>query len=160
MTAKVSRRSLFDAFRAPERSAPAQPADAPGFSLDAFYAGRGAAAAPLPSASLRPGLPAVTTTRVGLGEQRAPGRAAGHAVVIPEGGKVRVRAHTCLALTGSFCSTCSERCPVPGAIVVEAGRPRVDEQVCTGCGVCVGLCPAPINGFDIVLPRREPSRGV
>lgn len=156
---KVSRRSLFDAFRAPATREPAQPAAAPGFSLDAFYAGRGAAA-PLPSAPLRPGLPAVPTTRVGLGAARAPGRAAGHAVVIPEGGRVRVRAHTCLALTGSFCSTCSERCPVPGAIVVEAGRPRVDEDVCTGCGVCVGLCPAPINGFDIVLPRRGPRGDV
>ena len=118
--AKVSRRSLFDAFRAPAPSAHARPAAAPGFSLDAFYARRGDAP-PLPSARLRPGLPAVPTTRVGLGAERAAGRAAGHAVVIPEGGKVRVRAHACLALTGSFCSTCSECCPVPGAIVVQVG---------------------------------------
>jgi len=158
MTAKLSRRSLFDAFRPPE-ARPAPVERAPGFSLDAFYARRGAAEAPPPS-PLRPGLPEVATTRVGLGPRRAPGGGGLHALAIPEGGKVRLRAHACLALTGSFCSTCSERCPVPGAILVEAGRPRVDEQVCTGCGVCVGVCPAPINGFDIVLPRAEVRGGV
>lgn len=157
MTSKVSRRSLFDAFRKPETKE--TPARAGSFSLGAFYARRGAAEAP-PAAPLREGLPEIATTRIGLGPSRAPGRAAGHAVAIPEGGKVRIRAHTCLALTGSFCSTCSERCPVPGAIVVEAGRPRVDEQACTGCGLCVGLCPAPINGFDIVLPKKGVTHGV
>jgi len=61
----------------------------------------------------------------------------------------------CLAWSGSFCTVCSERCPVPGAISLEQGRPSVVESVCTGCGVCHGVCPAPVNAIGIMpLPDR------
>jgi ferredoxin-type protein NapG len=60
----------------------------------------------------------------------------------------------CLAHTGSFCSVCSERCPVPGAIEVANGRPRIREDVCTGCGVCAFVCPAPTNAV-VVLPLAD-----
>ena len=61
----------------------------------------------------------------------------------------------CVAWTGSFCTVCSERCPVPGAITLEQGRPRVAESVCTGCGVCHGVCTAPVNAVGIMpLPDR------
>ncbi|HRQ73911.1 MAG TPA: 4Fe-4S dicluster domain-containing protein [Phycisphaerales bacterium] len=61
----------------------------------------------------------------------------------------------CLAWTGSFCTVCSERCPVPGAITLEQGRPIIVESVCTGCGVCHGVCPAPVNAVGIMpLPDR------
>ncbi|NNE42622.1 MAG: 4Fe-4S binding protein, partial [Gemmatimonadetes bacterium] len=52
---------------------------------------------------------------------------------------------------------CYERCPVEGAIPVEAGLPTVDPSACTGCGICHYVCPAPENAVAI-LPRRE--RGV
>ncbi len=175
MTAKLSRRSLFDAFRAPV-NALAAPAPAPavaaappvrvkrapsapspehrsGFSLDGFYARRAPSA--LPVEPLRVGLPEIATTAVGAGPTGASTPRAGvHGAVRPVtarlAGKVRVRLYACLAHAGSFCSTCAERCPVPGAIVLDAGRPRVQEELCDGCGVCVGVCPAPVNGFDIV----------
>lgn len=60
----------------------------------------------------------------------------------------------CLAHTGSFCSVCSERCPVPGAIRVDAGRPAIDPQACTGCGVCAHVCPAPTNAV-VVMPLAD-----
>ncbi|MBL9002382.1 MAG: 4Fe-4S dicluster domain-containing protein [Phycisphaerae bacterium] len=60
----------------------------------------------------------------------------------------------CLAYTGSFCSVCSERCPVPGAIEVTKGKPRIREDVCTGCGVCANVCPAPENAV-MVLPLAD-----
>lgn len=53
----------------------------------------------------------------------------------------------CLAYQGSFCSTCRERCPIPGAIVVERGLPRVNPALCDGCGICHDLCPAPVNAI-------------
>lgn len=71
-------------------------------------------------------------------------------------GPVRVRPQLCLAWQGSFCSTCSERCPVEDAIVIEAGRPRVVEARCNGCGLCVQVCPAPINALEL-LPSRSPQ---
>jgi ferredoxin len=67
---------------------------------------------------------------------------------------VRVRPQLCLAWQGSFCSTCSERCPVEDAIVLELGRPRVVEARCNGCGLCVQVCPAPLNAFEF-LPSPQ-----
>jgi Fe-S-cluster-containing hydrogenase component 2 len=58
----------------------------------------------------------------------------------------------CLAYTGSFCSVCHERCPLPGAIVVERGLPRIDPSLCNGCRVCHDVCPAPTNAVRLI-PR-------
>ena len=61
----------------------------------------------------------------------------------------------CLAWQGSFCSVCSERCPEPGAIVVEQGKPRVDPGKCTGCRVCHDVCPAPRNAVFLVARKAR-----
>jgi ferredoxin len=80
----------------------------------------------------------------------APARQGGAPGVMPAlGDTVRVRTPFCLAWQGSFCTTCVERCPVEGAILVEAGRPRVVAERCDGCGTCVRVCPAPINAFEL-----------
>ncbi len=67
-----------------------------------------------------------------------------------------VQGRFCLALT-SFCSVCIERCPVPGAMKKERGVPMVVADVCTGCGVCREVCPAPRNAV-LMLPRRPSTR--
>ena len=64
-----------------------------------------------------------------------------------------VQGRFCLAYQHSFCSTCVERCPVPGALVMERGLPRVKSDLCTGCGVCHDLCPAPRNAILLVAKR-------
>jgi len=56
----------------------------------------------------------------------------------------------CLAYQGSFCSTCRERCPIEGAIVIERGLPRVNADLCNGCGICHDLCPSPVNAVLLV----------
>jgi ferredoxin len=58
----------------------------------------------------------------------------------------------CLAYRHSFCSVCRERCPVPGAVVVERGLPRIDPTLCNGCRICHEVCPAPVNAIRLV-PR-------
>jgi len=68
-----------------------------------------------------------------------------------------IQTMACLAHTGSFCTVCSERCPVAGAIEVKAGKPRIREDVCTGCGVCAGVCPAPTNAV-VVMPLADRPR--
>lgn len=65
-----------------------------------------------------------------------------------------VQTVACLAHAGSFCTVCSERCPVPGAIDVVAGRPSIRADVCTGCGVCASVCPAPTNAI-VVMPLAD-----
>jgi len=63
----------------------------------------------------------------------------------------------CLAHTGSFCSVCSERCPVENAIEVKAGKPRIREDICTGCGTCASVCPAPTNAI-VIMPLADRPR--
>jgi Na+-translocating ferredoxin:NAD+ oxidoreductase RNF subunit RnfB len=64
-----------------------------------------------------------------------------------------IQGRRCLALT-SFCAACVERCPVPGAMHVTNGMPSVVPDVCTGCGICHEVCPAPTNAV-LMLPRRK-----
>ncbi|MBE2214858.1 MAG: hypothetical protein IAE82_13375 [Opitutaceae bacterium] len=61
----------------------------------------------------------------------------------------------CLAYQGSFCSTCRERCPIPGAIVVERGLPHVNPALCDGCRICHDLCPAPVNAVLMTVPQAS-----
>jgi ferredoxin-type protein NapG len=76
-------------------------------------------------------------------------------------GTAVIQAWNCLAHQNSFCTVCSEQCPVPGAIALVDGKPRVDERVCTGCGVCHYACPAPANAV-MILPLRDrpPTRTI
>jgi ferredoxin len=134
---------------------PNPPSD-PGFSLDAFYAARTAVPA-LPPFAIRATV-TTETTRVGVGPitaRREP--AAGSPVArIPAELVPDVLPHRCIA-TRSFCSVCSERCPAPGAIVVERGRPRIEPARCDGCGECIAACPAPILAFALVSrPKATP----
>lgn len=75
-------------------------------------------------------------------------------------GTAWIQEQTCLAYQGSFCSVCDERCPVEGALIVENGKPRIDETVCTGCGVCQHVCPAPQNAIVIMPTFVRPSVSV
>lgn len=156
---KLSRRNLFVP-RPAEREAPPAPrtvnapARSDGFSLDAFYAARPVAQTPeaaLPAFALRPGLPQVETVRTGtpeLVERPATTHPRRHVASLPIAVVVRIESARCLAWQHSFCTVCTEHCPEPGAIVSEQGRPTVDASACTGCGICVQVCPAPINAFE------------
>ena len=78
-----------------------------------------------PSGALRP--IELEETRMGL------------AVIDPE---------TCVALLGTLlCRTCYNVCPLQDtAIDLPAMEPRVIEEGCTGCGICVHACP--VDGED------------
>ncbi|MEZ4655202.1 MAG: 4Fe-4S dicluster domain-containing protein [Candidatus Eisenbacteria bacterium] len=75
-------------------------------------------------------------------------------------GTALIQEQTCLAYQGGFCTVCSERCPVDGAIELAQGRPKVQERLCTGCGVCHFVCPAPENAIAILptLVRAASAR--
>lgn len=72
-------------------------------------------------------------------------------------GVARIDMHTCLAHQNSFCTVCSEQCPVENAIEVINGKPRIIEDTCTGCGVCHHVCPAPANAVLLMPVAERPS---
>lgn len=71
---------------------------------------------------------------------------------------IYIHALDCLASTSLSCTTCLERCPVPGALVATDGAPRVDPAACTRCGICHDVCPAPTNAVR-ATPRWRAPRG-
>jgi Pyruvate/2-oxoacid:ferredoxin oxidoreductase delta subunit len=168
---KLGRRNLLGLRRPPAPEGVGAPQNPPApprrdaFSLDAFYAGRAASTEAhepgLRAFELRPGLPQVETVSIGTPELSALPRSAlsrQHVATAPIDGIVRIETGHCLAWQHSFCSVCSEHCPQPGAIVCEQGRPMVAEDACTGCGICVQVCPAPINAFVTVARPPTPRR--
>ncbi len=74
-------------------------------------------------------------------------------------GTAVITAHLCVAHHGTQCDTCQNECPVDGAIELKDGKPVVNENQCTGCGVCRYVCPAPENAI-LLMPtfvRPMPS---
>lgn len=96
--------------------------------------------------------------RLILGRRREPETAAPPEPQAPADELALILDRFCLAWQGSFCSVCVERCPEPGAIVTEQGKPRVAADLCTGCRICHDLCPAPSNA--IFLVARRPRGGM
>lgn len=72
-------------------------------------------------------------------------------------GTARVQPLDCLNRLGSPCSVCVERCPVPGAISLAGNVPQVNEALCTGCGQCQHVCPAPENAILMLPSTRRPG---
>ncbi len=80
----------------------------------------------------------------------------GGAAASPPSARVAVvQGRACLAYRALTCSVCVERCPEEGALVREGGLPRIVSDLCTGCGVCRDVCPAPRNA--ILLVERRPG---
>jgi MauM/NapG family ferredoxin protein len=66
-------------------------------------------------------------------------------------GLARITEIACLNQLGKECDYCVASCPVPEALTHEAGQvPVVQAETCTGCGVCVYVCPADPKAITIV----------
>lgn len=56
-------------------------------------------------------------------------------------GLVILDRQTCLAWKGVLCMSCKFACGRRAIDVDVKSRPAVNAEVCTGCGMCVGVCP-------------------
>lgn len=54
-----------------------------------------------------------------------------------------INTFVCAAWEGTnLCRTCYDKCPFIGkAIKLEQLKPYIDENYCTGCGICTNACP-------------------
>ncbi|MCC6231046.1 MAG: 4Fe-4S binding protein [Verrucomicrobiales bacterium] len=68
-----------------------------------------------------------------------------------------IQGRHCLAYQEECCTVCYEKCPVPQALELNEGVPRIILEICTGCGLCRDVCPAPTNA--IMLADRKPGFG-
>jgi MauM/NapG family ferredoxin protein len=87
-------------------------------------------------------LPCITSCETGALRSEAPAAL----------GSARVQPLDCLNRLSSTCNACIEHCPVPGALAFAGDVPAVNESLCTGCGICQHVCPAPQNAI-LMLPN-------
>jgi ferredoxin-type protein NapG len=64
---------------------------------------------------------------------------------------------TCLPYNGPECGACAASCPVPGALLWEGERPRIDSGVCTGCALCREACILEPKAIHIRSLHSQPE---
>lgn len=47
----------------------------------------------------------------------------------------------CMAWNGVICISCRTACDQQAITVDRRQRPTIVEEACSGCGICVGICP-------------------
>ena len=59
--------------------------------------------------------------------------------ILPDIARVSINVNTCLPYSGPECGACKV-CPVEGAMIWEMEKPRINEEICTGCALCREAC--------------------
>ncbi len=94
------------------------------------------------------------------GALKRPALAEGEPLPLPRLAQARLNPRTCLPYNGPECGACRDTCPVPGALVWERERPRIEAEACTGCGLCREACivePKAIRIESRHRPATEPA---
>ncbi len=63
---------------------------------------------------------------------------------------------SCLAWNKTICQSCKDVCNEKAIQFTGLWNPEIDSNLCTGCGFCVGVCPA----YTIQILAPEPLKGV
>lgn len=63
----------------------------------------------------------------------------------------------CISSAEEPCTVCSDECPIEDVISLVDGRPVIDEDYCTGCGICQYVCPAPHNAIMLRPATDRPA---
>lgn len=97
---------------------------------------------------LCPDFPCITACPTDALQQQYAARPLGTAVIDPS---------LCLAYNQGFCQSCITNCPLSGRAIVPdpEGRPVVNADICTGCGICTSVCPAEQPAIMIRLNEKQ-----
>ena len=70
--------------------------------------------------------------------------------------KVSIDHNKCMLSQGTLCDECNLFCPSHTKSILVLGRSvRLNEESCTGCGLCVAHCPATPNAITLVDGQQE-----
>lgn len=76
-------------------------------------------------------------------------------------GHALIHRSACRSKIGQECSLCLDVCPIRGAIEHDWRKiPAVDNDLCTGCGLCVHSCPVEPIAISIIPTRERPPKTV
>ncbi len=65
-------------------------------------------------------------------------------------GKARISTSRCYAYNQVFCIDCYNECPKQAIELDVEMRPKVVEEKCVGCGMCVKVCPASPKAIKVI----------
>ncbi len=67
--------------------------------------------------------------------------------------EVKISSQTCLAWNSTICNSCSDVCD-PKAVVFSGMRnPKINANLCNGCGQCISKCPTDAISFhEVEMP--------
>jgi ferredoxin-type protein NapG len=80
---------------------------------------------------------------------RAPDEADVAVRPLPDLARLRIDTQRCLPYLGPECGVCADSCPVEGAMSWSHEKPRIDEQLCTGCALCREACVLQPSAIEI-----------
>lgn len=69
-------------------------------------------------------------------------------IPVPKLARASIDTGLCLPYSGPECGACIGSCPVDGALKLDMVRPKINEALCSGCGLCRESCitePKSIN---------------
>jgi ferredoxin-type protein NapG len=73
---------------------------------------------------------------------------------MPKLAVARIDQGTCLPYAGPECGACAHACPVPGALIWHGPKPVIEQDLCTGCGMCREACITEPKSVSIATIRR------
>ncbi|WP_457665667.1 4Fe-4S binding protein [Thiolapillus sp.] len=79
------------------------------------------------------------------------------AMNLPKLALVHIDASACLPYKGPECGACASSCPVPGALLWDGQRPRIDADKCPGCALCREACIAEPKVIDVLVWEEASS---
>lgn len=83
------------------------------------------------------------------GALRLPVTEEGEEPELPHLAGVKINPDVCLPYHGPECGACASSCPVPGALLWDGSKPRIDAERCSGCGLCREACITEPRAVDI-----------
>jgi len=60
---------------------------------------------------------------------------------------ISIKTLNCLSWNQTMCFTCKDACKYRAINFFGMFRPTIDENLCTGCGMCISVCPS--NAIEI-----------
>jgi len=86
----------------------------------------------------------------------------GEALPLAKIAYAEINTQTCLPYTGPECGACASSCPVPGALLWDMEKPRIDPEVCVGCSLCREVCianPKAVTIKSLLQQQSDSERG-
>lgn len=65
-------------------------------------------------------------------------------------GYAKINIPNCIAYKEVMCAYCVDACPQSDAIYLQNGKPMINKEKCSGCGLCVSSCITDTKGIYVV----------